>query len=237
MLTLITQSKGGVGKSTLASNLAVECFDRGFRTAVMDADRQGHTAKWILSIEPGIEAVQVSDMVEAEEVLDGFLEEFEVIIADTPGHDENPDLVQMLTLHAELALVPLQPSPADAAELPEAFKYIKLSQKKLGTPDAYLVFNCTATNDRDAREFRELALGRGITVAETHIHRLKAIRKATFRQAVTRLASDEGRKAGDFYRSLFEELLVPRLRKSEETEEREACEEQRLGEEIRRVNE
>ena len=42
---LLVNKKGGVGKSTLATALAVYLFDLGRHVAVIDADEQLHTAK------------------------------------------------------------------------------------------------------------------------------------------------------------------------------------------------
>ena len=38
--------KGGIGKSTIAGNLAAELMDMGWRVAVLDADPQHSIAAW-----------------------------------------------------------------------------------------------------------------------------------------------------------------------------------------------
>ena len=65
MLILVTNSKGGVGKSTLATHLAIIAHDAGYRTAVLDADNQTHAAKWVHATEKGIEVALISDVDEA----------------------------------------------------------------------------------------------------------------------------------------------------------------------------
>ena len=43
----LTNSKGGVGKSTVAVHLAAWCHQQGRRTALVDADAQGASSLWL----------------------------------------------------------------------------------------------------------------------------------------------------------------------------------------------
>lgn len=66
MMVVFANSKGGVGKSTLAVHLAVWLFDRGAKVALLDADRQLSASQWVAEVEPKI---TVSTANTAEEVL------------------------------------------------------------------------------------------------------------------------------------------------------------------------
>jgi chromosome partitioning protein len=211
MLILVTNSKGGVGKSTLATHLAILAHDAGYRTAVLDADNQTHTAKWVHATEKGIDVALISDVDEARGAIKTLNEHADVIIADTPGHDKSPDLTQALTFYAKLAIVPCQPSDVDVAELKNAYRYILLSQELQNSPDAIIVFNCTAGNDRKAAEHTPKLRAKGLHVADTRIRRLNAIRDAALKHSVTRLETPEGKKAAGLYADLFEEVVVPYL--------------------------
>lgn len=46
MIILIGSEKGGVGKSTLATNLAVLLVSSGKDVVILDADRQSTCANW-----------------------------------------------------------------------------------------------------------------------------------------------------------------------------------------------
>ena len=64
MTVLFGNSKGGVGKSTLAVNLAVHQASEGLDVAIVDTDRQGSVAAWSAvrdeeGITPRIPCVQV----------------------------------------------------------------------------------------------------------------------------------------------------------------------------------
>ena len=50
----LTNSKGGVGKSTVAVHLAAWCHQQGRRTALVDADAQGASSLWLHEAEPDI---------------------------------------------------------------------------------------------------------------------------------------------------------------------------------------
>ena len=43
----LTNSKGGVGKSTVSVHLAAWSQERGLRTALVDADIQGASSLWL----------------------------------------------------------------------------------------------------------------------------------------------------------------------------------------------
>ena len=45
--TVVMNGKGGVGKTTIATNLASWFASRGARTAIMDYDPQGSSLRWL----------------------------------------------------------------------------------------------------------------------------------------------------------------------------------------------
>lgn len=54
MVIVLANSKGGVGKSTLAVHLAVWLYDRGHRVALVDADVQSSSSVWLQEAEPSV---------------------------------------------------------------------------------------------------------------------------------------------------------------------------------------
>ncbi|HRZ38724.1 MAG TPA: ParA family protein, partial [Candidatus Paceibacterota bacterium] len=52
MVIALSNSKGGVGKSTLAVHLAVSWHEEGRRVALVDADVQGSSSLWLHEAEP-----------------------------------------------------------------------------------------------------------------------------------------------------------------------------------------
>ena len=111
ILTLAT-SKGGVGKSTLARNLATYWLSEGFRVAVVDADPQGsianrHVAKGILE-----KLRVIADPEETVgETIDSIKNDFDYILVDTGGFKNRTTVIALL--HSRYALIPLKPSSDD----------------------------------------------------------------------------------------------------------------------------
>lgn len=231
MFLLVTQTKGGVGKSTIAAHMAVIGHDRGYRVAVIDADsNQGHAAKSVHRIAPDIERSLVSTVDEARLVARHFKDRFDLIVIDTPGHDATPEVTSTLTMYADVAIVPCGPSDLDIAELKNAYQFIYLAQEIRNAPDAYVVWTKTAENDRVANAKTPKLIDNGLAVAQTRLAALNLVRDSGLKFAVTRLATrqqrknavavseqltritpHEARRAASMYEDLFDELVTPSL--------------------------
>lgn len=113
VLTLAT-SKGGVGKSTLARNLAAHWLNIGNTVAVVDADPQGSI---IGRHNPDGPMHKLKVIAEPEETVSNVIEElrgkYSHIIVDTGGF-RNRTTVRAL-IESDLAIIPLKASSDDVA--------------------------------------------------------------------------------------------------------------------------
>src|SRR3954452_6577309 len=115
MIIALTQTKGGVGKSTLAVNLAVERARAGRDVLLVDADEQA-TASDFTALRtqqlgrPGYTAVALSGANVRTQVLQ-LKPKYEDIIIDAGGRD-TAGLRAALTV-ADVAIVPFQPRSFD----------------------------------------------------------------------------------------------------------------------------
>ena len=109
MVIAVCNIKGGVGKSTLASNLAVMASRAGHKTLLVDADTQRSSMAWRIERESDdIQAVSIThDRIHRE--VAAFDHDF--IIIDAGGRDTGA--FRSAIGAATLCLVPLQPSQAD----------------------------------------------------------------------------------------------------------------------------
>jgi chromosome partitioning protein len=107
--------KGGVGKTTIAGNLACEIAARGYEVQLLDADPQGSLLAWA-GLGPGF----LSDRVHAlrETSIELFRKKVElalpkrgILILDTPPGFA--DHAVMSALVADLVLIPCGASPLD----------------------------------------------------------------------------------------------------------------------------
>lgn len=210
MLIAFTNTKGGVGKSTLAAHLAIWLFDRGVRVALLDADDQKTSSTWIRNAEPGITIVTATEMDAIQSARAELQSAHEIIVADTPGKEG--DAARTVTFLADLAILPLQPSKPDIRAIKDALKVVRLAQEVTGgkRPEALLVLNLVAKGGVQSRVLREQLSASGYQVAESEIRRLNAIRDACD-SAVTRLPGLECRGAASDMDSLFSEILGNRI--------------------------
>lgn len=113
VLTLAT-SKGGVGKSTLARNLAAHWLNIGHKVAIIDADPQGSI---IGRHDPNGALSALKVIAEPEENVSNVIDElkgvYSYIIVDTGGF-RNRTTIRAL-VKSDLALIPLKASSDDVA--------------------------------------------------------------------------------------------------------------------------
>ncbi|MBI3869997.1 MAG: AAA family ATPase [Verrucomicrobia bacterium] len=156
MIVALTNSKGGVGKSTLAVHLAVWWKECGANVALVDADVQGSSSVWLK--ETGSE-VPVFRLQTADEVLDQIAEisrSFEHVVVDGPAGLS--EVTRAILLVADLALLPCGPSVLDLRAANEAIRVVKQAQTiRHGLPQAMLVPNKLQARYRLSRELLEIA--------------------------------------------------------------------------------
>ena len=128
---LVLNSKGGCGKSTLATNIAGYFAQLGKRVALADCDPQGSSKDW-LAIRPS-SATEIHDA----SIRGGKLHvprNTDVIIIDTPAATHGQRLANYVRL-GQTMVIPLMPSPIDirAAEhfIDELYSLRKLIKRKI----------------------------------------------------------------------------------------------------------
>lgn len=113
----VAQSKGGVGKSTLAAQLAVACVGYGHKTAIVDLDRQGSLLAWhemrqrIAGRIEGALDVEACSGWRLPYVLQRLRRDHDLLFVDGPSGCESE--FKTMTKEADLVLIPCQPTGLD----------------------------------------------------------------------------------------------------------------------------
>ena len=181
MIVLFGHSKGGVGKSTLAVNLAVHQASEGLDVAIVDTDHQGSAAAWSAvrdeeGITPRIPCVQVFGKVHRE--LEDLEQRYGFLIVDAGGRD-SAELRTAMGI-ADILLMPLQPSQADVWATEDIIQV--LEQARSFNPDirARAVLTRCPTHPlvRETRESRSYLEAAGIELADVVIRDRIAFRRS-----------------------------------------------------------
>lgn len=107
---LVANPKGGVGKSTLASNIAGYLAHRGHAVMLGDIDRQQSSARWLAQRPAAVPGVHGWELATAEQLRTPKGVSHAVL--DTPAGLHGKKLSQALKV-ADRVVVPLQPSLFD----------------------------------------------------------------------------------------------------------------------------
>lgn len=114
MIISVTSLKGGVGKSTIAQNLAVTFAHNGYKTCIVDSDTNKSSLRWAgLRDEnlPNIPVFGSEDGRVLTQTIRGLNKDYEVIIIDgTPSLNKVTSKIIMLS---DLVLIPILPSGLD----------------------------------------------------------------------------------------------------------------------------
>lgn len=107
---LVTNAKGGCGKSTIATSLAAYYASEGYVTALADFDPQSSALDWLA--ERPEQFAPIKGLRAFEDGLTGLPRNTEYLVADAPARSTGKELVGLLR-RAESVVVPVLPSPID----------------------------------------------------------------------------------------------------------------------------
>src|SRR6201996_6901855 len=152
MIIAVVQTKGGVGKTTLTVNLAVERVIRAKRDVLLvDADEQG-TASDFSALraeklgQTGYSAIQLAGNAVRTQV-QKLKSKFDDVFIDTGGRDTQA-LRAALTV-ADIALVPFQPRSFDVWTLDKVAALIGEAKSFNESLRAFALLNCADASGPD----------------------------------------------------------------------------------------
>ncbi len=184
--------KGGSGKTTVALHLAVEAQKQGLSVAVIDADPQGSAKSWADQREDGAAVPVALVAVEAVERALAAAEQdgYDLVVIDTPPHASVRS--QHLIAHADLVVIPVQPSALDLAALPAMLSLIRP-----GTAPHRAVISAAPVGVAEVAQIRDALANYQVEAFETVIHSRMAFRRALAHGQAVAEFEPKGKAAGE----------------------------------------
>ena len=154
MIIGVLNQKGGVGKTTLAVNIAAALARTGQRVLLIDADSQGSALDWAAAREgdPLFAVVGLpKPSIHKELALVG--EGYDVVVIDGPPRVT--DLARSAIMASDVVLIPVQPSPYDIWAADEVVKLIQEASVFKENLKSVFVINRKIANTAIGRDVRE----------------------------------------------------------------------------------
>ena len=170
----VVMEKGGVGKTTVALNLAVAAVQNGRSAAVIDIDQQATASKWTdrrTTEKPWVVPTLTARLAAA--IQQAEAQGVELVVIDTPPHS-GTDAVEAAR-RADLVLLPVEPHLFTLETLPKLGDLLKLA----GNPPALFVINKAATQGTEATNAADYIKAQGFSVSPVILHSRAAHRHAT----------------------------------------------------------
>ncbi|GAB3983478.1 ParA family partition ATPase [Spirosoma terrae] len=155
----IAHQKGGVGKTTLAINLAY-CFAEDAKVAIVDTDLQG-------SVSDLKEFLSGVDIVDLELLLSNKLSDYDLVVVDTPPYLSNR-LSELFAL-SDYVLVPTKAGILDAMAIRATIALLQQSMSLKPTLKAGIVLNMVLSRTSLTEEVKEILTEYAIPLHTTAI--------------------------------------------------------------------
>lgn len=195
VLAIVSQ-KGGAGKTTLATHLAVIAESYGLATALFDLDQQASAAVWADKRGESFPAVVPAQAPRLAGLLDQARQKgADLVILDTPP--EAAGVATEAVRHADAALIPCRPSGLDLAAIPASI----LIAKSAGRP-FFVVCNAAPIQGAEVEEMRAALAASGVEMSPVVLHQRKAF-SARMHEGRTAAETEPGGKAAAEIRELF----------------------------------
>ncbi len=187
MKIAVTNLKGGVGKTTIAVNLAASFTQRGLSVCIIDTDQKQHSSlEWASCRSQDRSVIQVFAMEQNQinsKVLSNLQDKFDIVIID--GTPQLSELATRTILVSDIVIIPISPSIFDFRAFESFLKLLKEMNgnrvaANLGSVAAYVVMNRVNERANISKEIGE-ALGE----LETPIMKTRIVNRTAYADNAT----------------------------------------------------
>lgn len=204
--------KGGVGKTTMATNIADALARRGKRVLLVDADVQASSLNWAAARDrfyafnggkilfPVI-GIPTNAIVTELSVLAG---DYECVIIDGPAKDD--DVSASAIMASDLVIIPVQPSPYDVWSCEQMVKLINRGKTMKPNLGAMFLINSMKANTVLSKEVHKALADFSYPVLKTVVADREEFKKPVVRGS-TALESLPRHPAAQDITNLTDELM------------------------------
>ena len=170
MIYGLTNSKGGVGKTTIAVHLAAFLVAKKRKVAFLDADPQQSASAWVQNLSQSIQLETLHDPKAIVERIAELASHVDDIVIDGPAGLS--DTTRAIMVRADRVFLPCGPSALDFRAASRAVGLLRDAQQaRRGLPKGLLIPNKLHKRGRLSREMLDSSKKLGIPVLSGLSHR------------------------------------------------------------------
>lgn len=207
LVITLAHQKGGVGKSTLATNLRGYFSGGGYQTALVDIDPQGSLSKLVRTFaeQQGREPEHVIERgrFDSYEDLSRLLEPYDIAVIDTPPY-RSKELEAVFSI-TNLVLVPCKASPLDFLAIGDTLDLVREAQRERPELLAAIALTMTITGTDFTAKIRQELEKTEFTILRSEIGNRVAYMRSLLR--ANTVLGDENKKAWEEIEKLGFEII------------------------------
>ena len=204
----VANQKGGVGKTTLAMNMAAGLTRRG-SCIVVDADPQRSATMWI-ELSDSLREFPARVVPAEDEIKKQIIQlqtEFDYIVIDCPPEIKSDSTISAIEI-SQILLIPLLPSPMDLWASTRIEELIKRVQRVNPTISAFVVLNQIEPRSAMSRGMDDALQEINIPVLRHRLSRRASYRTAALEGCSVYDLGFRGRVASEEIDNIIDEVLI-----------------------------
>lgn len=171
LIISVLNLKGGSGKSTISTNLAVAYRLGGKRVILVDTDPQGTSIRWAgerPEDKVKLSVIAIPDAKALRKQVKEFVDDYDIMILDGAPQ---LDLISTTSIAiSNIVLIPVSPSPYDVWATENIVQRVLTAMEINGDLKAFFIINRDNPKTILSKETKEALDNLGLPTLNTHLH-------------------------------------------------------------------